>query len=132
LEDTAIDVTFGVRPLPRLREFTIAGSAGYVWNNVGPGTNKQWASTEKVFTPAQAIGIDQQTDFFRYGGHAQFDWRDNPGGPRRGGYSLAQVSRYEDRKRQWHDFTRLDLELQQYLSFFNERRVIALRAHDAD
>lgn len=128
LEDTAIDVTFSVTPLPHLRELTIAGSAGYVWNNVGPGTNKQWASTEKVFTPVQAIGIDQQTDFFRYGGHAQFDWRDNPGGPRRGGYYLAQVSRYADRKRKLHDFTRLDLELQQYLPFFNERRVIALRA----
>ena len=38
------------------------------------------------------------------------------------------VSRYEDRKRQQHDFTRLDLELQQYFPFFNERRVIALRA----
>jgi outer membrane protein assembly factor BamA len=128
LEDTAIDVTFSVRPLPRLREFTIAGAGGYVWNNVGPGTSNQWASTEKVFTPAQAIGIDQQTDFLRYGGHAQFDWRDNPGGPRRGGYYLAQVSRYQDRKRQQHDFTRLDLELQQYFPFFNERRVIALRA----
>lgn len=128
LEDTALDVTFGVQPIPHLRELTIAASTGYVWNNVGPGTNNQWASTEKVFTPAQAIGVDQQTDFFRYGGFAQFDWRDNPGGPRRGGYYLAQVSRYEDRKRKLHDFTRLDLELQQYLPFFNERRVIALRA----
>jgi hypothetical protein len=128
LEDTALDVTFGVQPIPRLPELTVGASTGYLWNNVGPGTNKQWASTEKVFTPAQAIGLDQQSDFFRYGGHAQFDWRDNPGGPRRGGYYLAQISRYEDRKRKLHDFTRLDLELQKYLPFFNERRVIALRA----
>lgn len=128
LEDTAIDLTFGVRPLPRLRELTIAGSAGYVWNNVGPGTRRQWASAEKVFTADQAVGIDRQTDFYRYGGYAQFDWRDNPAGPRSGGYYLAQVNRYADRKLRLHDFTRLDLELQQYVPFFNERRVIALRA----
>ena len=128
LEDTALDATFGVRPVKRLPELTVAGSAGYVWNNVGPGTNRQWASTEQVFTPAEAVGVDRQTDFFRYGGFAQFDYRDNPGGPRRGGYYLAQFSRYEDRKLKLHDFNRLDVELQQYVPFFNERRVVALRA----
>jgi hypothetical protein len=128
LEDTAIDLTFGVRPVTRLGGLTLAGSVGHVWNNVGPGTRKEWASTERVFSPAEAVGVDRQTDFLRYGGYAQLDYRDNAGGPRRGGYYLAQFSRYTDRELKRHDFDRLDVELQQYLPFFNERRVIALRA----
>lgn len=128
LEDTALDATFGVHPIKQLPKLTVAASAGHVWNNVGRGTNSQWASTDQVFSPAEAVGVDRQTDFFRYGGFAQFDYRDNPGGPRRGGYYLAQFSRYEDRKLKLHDFNRLDVELQQYLPLFNERRVIALRA----
>ncbi len=124
LEDTALDATFGVRPLPKL---TLAGQIGYVWNNVGPGTDKRFVSTEKAFTPAQAVGIDTQTDFLRTGAYAQYDYRDNPGGPRRGGYYLFQFSRYNDRKLNRHDFDRIDLEVQQYIPLFNERRVIALR-----
>jgi outer membrane protein assembly factor BamA len=127
LEDTAIDTTFGVKPITKMVKLTLAGSIGYLWNNVGPGTQKQWTNTERLFTPAQAIGINEQTDFLRYGSHAVIDYRDIPGGPRRGGFYLAQYSRYEDRKLRRHDFNKLDLELQQYIPFFNERRVIALR-----
>lgn len=127
LEDTAIDTTFGVKPVSQMLKFTLAGSFGYLWNNVGPGTNKQWTNTERAFTPAQAVGISEQTDFFRYGAYTVIDYRDIPGGPRKGGFYLAQYSRYEDRKLKRHDFNRLDLELQQYIPFFNQRRVIALR-----
>ncbi len=127
LEDTAIDTTVGVKPITQMVKLTLAGSVGYLWNNVGPGTNKQWTNTERLFTPAQAVGINEQTDFFRYGAHAVIDYRDIPGGPRKGGFYLAQYSRYEDRKLRRHDFNKLDLELQQYIPFFNERRVIALR-----
>ena len=55
LEDTASDFTVGVRPIPMLR---LGGSAGYLWVNVGPGTNSNLISTEKQFTPTQAPGID--------------------------------------------------------------------------
>ncbi len=127
LEDTALDTTFGVKPLTQMLKLTVAGSVGALWNNVGPGTNKQWTNAERVFTPAQAVGINEQTDFFRYGAYTVIDYRDIPGGPRKGGFYLAQYSRYEDRKLKRHDFNRLDLELQQYIPLFNQRRVIALR-----
>ena len=125
LEDTAVDGNLGIRLMPHL---SLVASAGYVWNNVGPGTAKNLISTEREFEPAQAPGIDHQADFLRYGGFLQFDYRDRPGGPRRGGNYFVQFSRFEDRTRSLHHFDRIDVELQQYVPLFNERRVIALRA----
>ena len=125
LEDTAVDGNVGFRLLPHL---SLVASTGYVWNNVGPGTASNLISTELQFPPAQAPGIDHQADFLRYGAFLQLDYRDRPMGPRRGGNYFVQFSRFEDRTRGLHDFDKLDVELQQYIPFFNERRVIALRA----
>ena len=119
LEDTSVDVTFGVRAA---RHLTAGVSAGYLFNNIGPGTDSRYASAESVYSPAQAPGIDRQENFARTGAFVQYDWRDNPGGPRRGGNYFAQFSNY-------HRFQRLDLEAQQYVSVLNQRRVLALRAH---
>jgi hypothetical protein len=125
LEDTAVDATFGIRPLKRL---TLASSAGYVLNNIGRGTDTRFASTELVYTPAQAPGIDRQSNFATAGAYAQYDWRDNPDGPRRGGSYFAQFKDYRDRTFGVYDFRRVDLEAQQYVSVLNQRRVFALRA----
>jgi outer membrane protein assembly factor BamA len=125
LEDTAVDANLGVRLSPGL---SLVGSTGYVWNNVGPGTASHLISTERQFDPNQASGIDHQADFLRYGGFLQLDYRDRPGGPRRGGNYFVEFSRFEDRTLNRHDFNKLNIEFQQYVPFFNERRVIALRA----
>jgi len=88
---------------------------------VGPGTDSRYASAEQVYTPAQAPGIDVQQNFSRIGTFAQYDWRDNPAGARRGGNYFAQFSDYRK-------FSRLDLEAQQFVPVLNERRVFVLRA----
>ena len=124
LEDTSFDATFGVTPAAHLR---IGASVGYMLINVGPGTDSRFVSTEQVFSPAQTPGIDRQANFLRHGTFAQYDYRDNPGGPRSGGNYIVQYSRYLDRTLGQHDFERLDLHFQQYIPFFNKRRVIALR-----
>ena len=124
LEDTSFDATFGVKPAAHLR---IGASAGYMLLNVGPGADSRFISTDKIFTPAETPGIGQQDNFLRHGAFAQYDYRDNPGGPRSGGNYIVQYSRYLDRTLGRHDFQRLDLHFQQYIPFFNKRRVIALR-----
>jgi len=124
LEDTQWGGTFGVRPIPHL---SLAATSGYSLVNVGPGTDQRFVSSEQAFTPAETIGIDRQADFFRNGFYAQYDFRDNPGGPRSGGNYFVQYSNYSDRTFDLHSFHRLDIELQQYIPFFNKRRVIALR-----
>ncbi len=133
LEDTTSDFTMGVRPIRMLR---LGGSAGYVWVNVGPGTDSRLISTEKEFTPSQAPGVDRQTDFFRYGGFVQLDYRDDPRGPKNGGNYVAQYTRYNDTQFHLYGSQRLDVNLEQYIGLFNRRRVFALRGRavltDAD
>jgi hypothetical protein len=123
MEDTAFDGSFGVMPLPHLK---LGGGGGYLLVNTGPGSDSRFVSAEKIYNPAQAPGIDRQSDFSRYGAFAQFDYRDNPGGPRSGGNYLLRYDNYSDQTLGRHDFERLEVDLQQYFPFFNKRRVIAL------
>jgi outer membrane protein assembly factor BamA len=125
LEDTALDATFGIRPVKHL---TVGTSAGYVFNNIGHGTDSRYASAETVYTPAQATGIDVQSNFLRAGTFAQYDWRDNPDGPRRGGNYFVQFNDFRDRSFGLSNYRRLDLEAQQFVPVLNDRRVFAFRA----
>lgn len=124
LEDTSYDLTAGVKPL---RHLSVGGSLGLLQVNVGPGADRRFVSTEKIYTPASTPGIDNQSDFLRGGIFAQYDYRDNPGGPRKGGNYLFRYTWNSDRVLDLHSFRRMDLEVQQYIPFFNLRRVIALR-----
>jgi hypothetical protein len=121
LEDTAFTSTLDLRIAPRLH---LGPAASYLFVNVGPGTDSRYVSTEQVFSPP---GIDRQANFFRYGGHLQYDYRDSTGGPRGGNYR-AVYSHYEDRKLGAHDFDRAELKLEQYIPFFHEQRHFVLRA----
>lgn len=125
LEDTSFDGSFGVRAGRHLR---LGVTAGYTFINVGPGKDGRFASTDQVFTPAQALGVDRQTDFVRGGPFIQFDYRDRPGNPHKGGNYFLSYDYYGDRKLNAHSHKKLTAEAQQYIPFFNEKRVIALRA----
>ena len=125
LEDTAFRARLGVQPLKGLR----LGTAGaFLQENVGPGTSDEYVSAEKRYSPLQAPGIDRQTDFLQGTAFAEYDYRDNPGGPRAGGFYQASFHYFRDVDLHRHTFRRLELEAQQYFPLFNRRRVIALRA----
>ncbi len=126
LEDTAIDSAFGISPA---RFIKVGGAVGFLAVNIGPGTDKRFASAETIYSPAQAAGIDRQTNFLRYGAFAQFDWRNDAFGPKGGGNYVVQYTRFEDQDLGSHDFNLLDVDLQHYIGLFNRTRVIALRAH---
>jgi outer membrane protein assembly factor BamA len=125
LEDTSADFTLGARPF---RNLSVGVTGGLLAVNTGRGSNDDVADIRDLFTPATTPGLDNQSDFLRAGVFAQFDYRDNPGGPRSGGNYVAKFVNYDDRDLGLHDHRRLDLEAQQYFPFFNGRRVIALRA----
>jgi len=124
LEQTSFATNAGVRPFEHLR-FGVVGR--YLLNNVGPGRDHSLASTDQVFTEQTTPGLQFQTNYLAGGGFVQYDWRDYPGEPRRGGNYIAQYADYNDIERQHYSFNRLDLEAQQYFSFFNQRRVFAFR-----
>lgn len=123
-EDVAVDGLLGVQ---WGRRFRMGASAGHLAVNVGPGADRRFVSAERIFTPAQAPGIDRQTHFGRFGVFAQLDFRDSPTGPRAGGNYVVEYSLYDDLALGRYGFHQFGAELQQYVPFFNKRRVIFLR-----
>jgi len=125
LEDTSFDAIAALRPR---RFFKLGGSVGGLLVNVGPGNDSRYASTERVFSAAQLPGLDRQTNHMRTSAFAQFDYRDNPDGPKSGGNYVFQYSWYEDRALGIFGFRRMDIDAQQYLPFLNKTHRFALRA----
>ena len=117
----------GVKPLRRMR---LGVGLGGLLVNTGPGNidNDDRPRTESLFVPALVPGLADQTNFRTAALFADYDWRDNPLGPRSGGFYQARFTYYDDTELKRHEFRRLHLEAQQYVPFFNKRRVIALRA----
>jgi hypothetical protein len=124
LEDTSLGTSLGLKPFRYLR-FGATGS--YLLVNVGHGRDDRFASTDQVFTEATTPGIQLQSNFLEGGGFVQFDWRNRPGKPQNGGNYVAEFVTYSDTKWGRYSFDRLNLDVQQYFGFLNDRRVIALR-----
>lgn len=124
LETNSATGTFGVRPVSPL---SLGVTAGYLTTNTGPGNRDDFSQTHEVFDPVRTPGILDQSDFLVTGVFAQFDYKDYPSA-RNGGLVSARLTNYDDRTLDRHSFRRADVEVQQYFSFFQNRRVIALRA----
>lgn len=124
LEDNRFGFMAGVRPA---RPLYLGVTGDLLQINVGPGTQRRWISTDRSYTEAQAPGIQRQTDFLQGGVFAAFDTRDIPGGPKSGTLLRADYIYNKDTDLKMNTHKRLNLEAQQYIPFFNKRRVIALR-----
>jgi len=124
LETNSADFSAGVKPIP---QFRLGVTGGFFQANPGPGNRTGVASTEQLFSPQAALGFTDQSDYLRAGVLAHFDYRDNPAGPRSGGSYMARYLTYEDGALGRQDFRRLELDAQQYIPFFNKRRLVALR-----
>jgi len=125
LEDTTYLGTMGVK---WRRWFRVGVKGGIIATNAGPGTDPRFPSTEKVFTPRNTPALDFQPDHYQVGTFAQMDWRDEPGNPRSGGNYVLEWNLFGDRNKSLYTFRRYEVEAQQYVPFFNRRRVIAFRA----
>lgn len=116
----------GVRPA---RVVSFGGGAEYLMPEVGHGFGTGGIpSIETKFDDATAPGLATQPDFFRTFGFASLDYAEPGGSPKNGGRYKVTVSRYADRNTDRYAFTRTDVDLQQYLSVLNEKRVLALRS----
>lgn len=99
---------------------------GELLENVGPGTNQSLPTTQSVFGPAEAPGIDVQSNFLIGGCGAELDFRDTPDYAHRGTYAEVVYERYYAQDHSRFSFYRLTNDAEQYIPFFNEKRVIAL------
>lgn len=127
LEDTLYGFRAGIQPAGR-RWFSAGVTGGLLQVNTGPGTSDDYISTDAQYSPAQTPGIRRQSDFFQGGVFARLDTRDIPGGPRSGTLLHSDFLYNKDTDAELYSHRRLNLEAQQYVPFFNKRRVIALRA----
>lgn len=125
LNDFITDWHFGIEPVRRLR-FGLTG--GYLTTDTGPGHRSNVPSIEHVFDSTTAPGLGDDSQFTRWGGFAVFDWRDKRSGPRRGGLIGMQFRRYLDVEQKTYTYRETQFDAQYYLPYFNDSRVIALRA----
>lgn len=123
-DDFATDLNAGFE---LFRHFRAGVTAGWVAVHTGKGNRGGVPSTDEVFTPETTPGLDQDTDFFRYGAFVAYDYRDSPAGARRGGFYGARYREYNDVRLNLFGFKQGEFELQQYFPFFNETRVLALK-----
>ena len=110
------------------------GSADFIKPSTREGADKNYPSIEQVFDVSTLPGfagfqgsIDEPSFVVARGG-ASFDRTDNPGNPRIGPQHRVEFSRWTSRGGAEHSFNALTADLRQYIPFFNETRVIALRA----
>jgi hypothetical protein len=126
LETTLFDFRGELRAHPH---FVPACHVGGLLLNVGPGTNSSLPSTETVFGPAAAPGIDQQSNYVVAGCSAQLDLRDMPENPRKGTYVGGFYERYDAQKSNRFSFNRVSAQAEENIPFFNRKRVITVRAN---
>jgi hypothetical protein len=96
--------------------------------NVGPGKNESIPSTETLFGPGQAPGVDVQSNFVIAGCSAGLDARDFAGDPHRGTFAEVAYDRYYAQSDDQFSFHRLSGVAEQYVPFLNKKRVVVLRA----
>lgn len=125
LEKTPLEVGMEWPSLTHLQPHC---TAAQVFINVGPGTSDKVTSTSLRFTPAEAPGLDVQSNYFVGGCGLRFDFRDRPGYPRRGTALFLDYGRFVAEQRSINSFHRATGSVEQYIPFFNAKRVIVLHA----
>ena len=112
----------GVRLWPK---FMVGTEVGYMQPRTGSGNRSGVPDIEEIFTPAEVPGMNLDTSYHTLTGFAVLDYRE-PRNARKGGWYRLEVSRYKDSGDQY-SFRQTEIDLRQFIAFFSERRVIALR-----
>jgi outer membrane protein assembly factor BamA len=109
----------------------LGGTLGWIDSRVHNATESKYGPLGDAAYVSTLNAFDDQPEYVETGAFLDIDYRDVPGNPRRGARYLARWSSFHDRNLEQFGFSRVDIEVQQYFPFFNDRRVIALRAKTA-
>jgi outer membrane protein assembly factor BamA len=121
---TDLQASAAFRPARWIEAGTLAGTLA---TRTKAGTDPRFPSTETVFNESDVPGLLSHPDYTYSGVFARSDTRDEPGNPREGHKVQVDWRNYRDRNSSGYSFNRFGAEVQQYIPFFNKRRVIALR-----
>lgn len=126
----------------------LGGHVSYVINRYGPGQNDDYPTPEEApFIPDDLPGLGADVDYIVLSGYAEFDTRnvfyEKAYGSRfaptedrlrgislsatRGIYFATEVTHHIDAAGGHHDFTRIDLETQEYIPVRRGFQVLTLR-----
>jgi len=139
-EETSLDFKAGWRPTRRTLLVGVTG--GVLAVNTGPGKDPRFPITEERFEAFESFsaialpgqltntvpGLRDQTNYLRGGVFLDIDKRDLPGDPHKGFHVESSLTYYKDRDYGLYTFRRFDFSAEEYIPFFNRKRVIALRA----
>ncbi len=109
-------------------ELRLFGSAEYIDPETREGADKNYPSIEALFDPAALPGVVDAPSFGVVRAGAAFDRTDAPANPRAGPQYRAEIARWTSQGGAASTFNALNADLRQYIPFFNDTRVIALRA----
>lgn len=118
---TALGI-YHVRPWMR-----VGTELGYLQPTIGRGTDRDYPSTDIVFTDVEAPGLAEQPDFLHTTLFTEIDYRDERGNPRSGGYYKASFGIWDDHGLEQFDFRRFDAEAAQFVPIVTKDHVIASR-----
>jgi outer membrane protein assembly factor BamA len=121
LKNTVLGVTAGYTPT---RWLAVTGTVDRLDPRISAPRE---GSIRELFSDADAPGLDLQPDFVRYEAAVDLNHREPRGNPRRGGQYTLRYQSYDDDLDRF-SFDRVEVDLQHYVPFLNERRVIAVRA----
>jgi len=123
LSSTVVGGGAAYRPLAWLQ---VGTSADYLSHHVDAGGEP--GEILGLFDGSALPGVFTAPDYVAYGADVSVDYADPRGNARRGGRYRIGVRRFEDLDGDAYAFTRVDVDLRQYLPILHGRRVIALRA----
>ena len=123
------DIVFGATAgVNVLRWLSVGGGLEHIAPLISGGHDGRFPSIEEEFTEEEAPGLTAQPDFVRTEAFADVNYTSPRGNPRVGGRYMLTYSYYEDRDLDQYSFSRLDIDLRQYVSLLRQRRILALRA----
>ncbi len=110
------------------RNFVWIVDGGYQWNNLGPGTDSGFPTTQSEFDDSEAPGISDPPDYLRFGTQLFLDFRDEPGNPHIGWMLAVLGERFLDRSEDSFSFDRIGFDARAFLPLGSPQRILALRA----
>jgi outer membrane protein assembly factor BamA len=122
MQNNEFDIRGGLRIAKHLQ----VGLIGSFRNiHLDPGTHSGIAQTALLYTPVLAPGIDRQGNYLSGGFYAEYEGRDAPLDPHSGAYIFTRFQNFTGLNAT-ANYDQFDFDGQQYVPFWNRRRVLAL------
>jgi Omp85 superfamily domain len=113
----------GVRVVPPL---LVGGGVSYLKPRTADGKSESVPGISDLFNSVTAPGLGTEADFVQPFAFVEVDYR-QPRNARRGGWYRFDFSQFNDRNDGAWSFRRTVIDLQQFIGFLADRRVLALR-----